>query len=266
MRAPSPAFFCSASASLSCSAVIGARLHETLAERQVLRHREGVVDEAVAEEDLAPLLPTADRERPRLGAHLHQLEDVGETELLQVALEKHCSPRSAAGPRPSTAVRLLHRQRRANLKTTTRAAARAGRGRRGRRRSTSARPRTRASPAAGPSGRHTGASQAPARSRRRRSAPVGADGRGQRRRRRRPRPPQRTPEAAHQEAGERPADGRAAEEHDRPQGHDAAAHGVVGVELQQRVGGADEEHAGGADRHEQHEARRRSRARPRAAA
>ena len=89
MRAPSPPFFCAASAALSCSAVMDAGLHQTLAERQRLRHREGVVDEPVAEEDLAPLIVAADRERARLGAHLHELEDVGETELLQVALEKH---------------------------------------------------------------------------------------------------------------------------------------------------------------------------------
>ena len=60
-------------------------------------------------------------------------------------------------------------------------------------------------------------------------------------------------EAAHQQAGDRPADGRAAEEDDRPERHDAAAHRVRRVQLQQGVRRADEQHAGAAHEDEQRE-------------
>src|SRR5665647_1903044 len=61
MRAPSPSLFLRRERRLRLRGADGARLHEAFAQGQVLRHREGVVDEAVAEEDLAPLLATADR-------------------------------------------------------------------------------------------------------------------------------------------------------------------------------------------------------------
>ena len=93
----------------------GAGLDEPLAERQQLRRGVGVGDHPVAEEDLARLAVPADGERAALGAHLHELEDVGETELLQVALEKHRPPfagrRLADGPRRVARPRNLHRQR-----------------------------------------------------------------------------------------------------------------------------------------------------------
>ena len=81
----------------------GARLDQALAQGQQLRRRVGVRDHPVAEEDPARLALAADGQRAALGAHLHQLKDIGETELLQVALKKHRPPfarrRLADGPR-----------------------------------------------------------------------------------------------------------------------------------------------------------------------
>ena len=59
---------------------------------------------------ILPDSPSPDGERPRLGAHLHELEDVGKTELLQVALQKHRTPLSHPLRRLRAAFCTLHRQ------------------------------------------------------------------------------------------------------------------------------------------------------------
>ena len=82
-----------------------AGLHEPLAERQQLRHARRRSRSCPLRKKILPDSSlAADGERAALGAHLHQLEDVGETELLQVALEKHRpapSPSRYAGCHPS---------------------------------------------------------------------------------------------------------------------------------------------------------------------
>ena len=202
----------------------------------------------------------ADGERAALGAHLHELEDIGETELLQVALEKHGPPfgwSRRKGTAPDARPRNLHRQRGSRLEMRLLTLL-AGRPRRDAPTSTAS---PRASPGAGPSGRQTGASQLPSstilRCRSASRAPAAVASAAT--------PPmamaQRTPSPRDEQAGDGPTDRGAAQEDDRPQGHHAAAHRVRRVQLQQGVRGADEEHAGAADEDHEAPARRSSRGR-----
>ena len=85
------------SACLSCAVLMAPALTSRSPSGSSCGDGVGVGDHPVAEEDLARLALATDGERAALGTHLHQLEDVGETELLQVALEKHRPPFVVAG-------------------------------------------------------------------------------------------------------------------------------------------------------------------------
>ena len=245
---PHPTSSARSRATLSCSAVTAPDLTRRSPRGRCCGTRVGVVDEAVAEEDLAPLVAAPDGERPGLGAHLHQLEDVGETELLQVALEKHASPRCVrgtdVGPYAVSSIgnRSLKLKTPASLEATVARATRATPPRRPRR------PRRARRRAPGRRAGTPGASAAPSRSIRRRSAI-----RAPRAVARAATPPiataQRTPKARERAPVSGPPIGVLPRKTTAQSAITRPRIESPGVQLQQRVGAADEEHAGGADGH-----------------